>query len=48
MVTLLPLWATEIVEPMAGLISRARDHDDVDLIYVNDNFGNFTADFDEK
>jgi nicotinamidase-related amidase len=37
----------EIVDPMAGLISRARDHDDVDLIYVNDNFGNFTADFDD-
>lgn len=37
----------EIVDPMAGLIARARDHDDVDLIYVNDNFGNFTADFDD-
>jgi nicotinamidase-related amidase len=37
----------EIVDPMAGLISRARDHDDVDLIYVNDNFGNFTADFED-
>lgn len=37
----------DIVDPMAGLISRARDHDDVDLIYVNDNFGNFTADFDD-
>lgn len=37
----------DIVDPMAGLISRARDHDDVDLVYVNDNFGNFTADFDD-
>lgn len=37
----------DIVDPMAGLISRARDRDDVDLIYVNDNFGNFTADFDD-
>lgn len=37
----------EIVEPLAGLISRARERDDVDLIYVNDNYGDFTADFDE-
>ena len=37
----------DIIDPMAGLISRAREHDDVDLIYVNDNFGNFTADFDD-
>jgi nicotinamidase-related amidase len=37
----------EIVEPLAGLISRARDRDDVDLIYVNDNYGDFTAEFDD-
>ena len=37
----------EIVEPLAGLISRVRDRDDVDLIYVNDNYGDFTADFDD-
>jgi nicotinamidase-related amidase len=37
----------EIVDPLAGLVSRAREGDDVDLIYVNDNYGNFTADFDE-
>jgi nicotinamidase-related amidase len=27
--------------------SRARDSDDVDLVYVNDNFGDFTAQFSE-
>ena len=37
----------DIVDPMAGLISRACDRDDVDLIYVNDNYGDFTADFDD-
>jgi len=33
----------KIVDPLAGLISRARQHEDVDLIYVNDNYGDFTA-----
>lgn len=37
----------EIVDPLAGLIERARARNDVDLIYVNDNFGNFSADFDD-
>ena len=37
----------EIVDPLAGLISRARDRDDVDVIYVNDNYGDFTADFED-
>ena len=37
----------DIVDPLAGLISRARDRDDVDVIYVNDNYGDFTADFDD-
>lgn len=38
--------AAEIVEPLAGLIARARDaeHDGrADLIYVNDSYGDFTA-----
>jgi nicotinamidase-related amidase len=35
----------KIVDPLAGLIARARDRDDVDVIYVNDNYGDFTADF---
>jgi nicotinamidase-related amidase len=37
----------DIVDPLAGLISRAGERDDVDLIYVNDNCGDFTADFDD-
>jgi nicotinamidase-related amidase len=36
----------DIIEPLAGLISLARDRDDVDLIYVNDNYGDFTANQD--
>lgn len=38
---------TDIVDPLAGLVSRARERDDVDLIYVNDNYGDFSADFDD-
>ena len=34
---------SEIVKPLAGLISAAQKRDDVDLIYVNDNYGDFTA-----
>jgi nicotinamidase-related amidase len=37
----------DIVEPLAGLIARARQRDDVDLIYVNDNYGDFTANRDD-
>lgn len=37
----------EIIDPLADLFSRAREHDDVDLIYVNDNYGDFTADFND-
>ena len=37
----------EIVEPVAALIARARDRDDVDLIYVNDNYGDFAATRDD-
>ena len=39
--------AALIVEPLAGLIGVARDHDDVDLVYVNDNYGDFTATRDD-
>jgi nicotinamidase-related amidase len=37
----------EIIDPLAGLIANARERDDVDLIYVNDNYGDFTADHDD-
>jgi nicotinamidase-related amidase len=34
----------DIIDPLSRLIESARDRDDVDLIYVNDNYGDFTAD----
>ncbi len=34
-----------IVDPLADLIRRGRARDDVDVIYVNDNFGDFTGDW---
>jgi isochorismate hydrolase len=37
----------KIIEPLTDLVRRARDSDDVDLVYVNDNFGDFTAQFSE-
>lgn len=36
-----------IIDPLVGIIARARERDDVDLIYVNDNYGDFTADFSD-
>ena len=36
-----------IIDPLAGLVSVAREREDVDLIYVNDNYGDFTADHDD-
>jgi nicotinamidase-related amidase len=35
--------AARIVEPLAGLIERAREDDAVEVIYVNDNMGDFAA-----
>jgi nicotinamidase-related amidase len=37
----------DIVGPLAALIDRVRDRDDVELIYVNDNYGDFTATRDD-
>jgi len=34
----------DIIDPLAGIISVARERENVDLIYVNDNYGDFTAD----
>ncbi len=34
----------KIVDPLADLVTRSRDREDVDVIYVNDNYGDFTAD----
>jgi len=36
-----------IVEPLARLVAEARKRDDVDLIYVNDNYGDFSANQDD-
>ena len=33
----------DIIDPLTGLIAQARNRDDVDLVYVNDNYGDFTA-----
>ncbi|AWT55462.1 cysteine hydrolase family protein [Mycolicibacterium smegmatis] len=37
----------KIIDPLVKLIGTARDRDDVDLIYVNDNYGDFTAQFSD-
>ena len=37
----------DIIDPLAALISEADGRDDVDLIYVNDNYGDFTAEFSD-
>jgi nicotinamidase-related amidase len=36
-----------IVDPLAELIKQARERDDVELVYVNDNYGDFTATRDD-
>ena len=37
----------KIMDPLADLVRRARAADGVDLIYVNDNYGDFTAQFSD-
>lgn len=37
----------EIIDPLVSLIGKARSHENVDLIYVNDNYGDFAADFSD-
>jgi nicotinamidase-related amidase len=37
----------KVIEPLTDLVQRARDADHIDLIYVNDNYGDFTADFSD-
>ncbi|MEH3132463.1 MAG: cysteine hydrolase [Mycolicibacterium neoaurum] len=39
--------AAQIIEPLGDLIHRARARDDVTVIYVNDNYGDFTAVWDD-
>jgi nicotinamidase-related amidase len=35
------------IDPLADLVRRARKSDGVDLVYVNDNYGDFTAQFSD-
>jgi nicotinamidase-related amidase len=37
----------EIIDPLAELVESARKSDDVDLVYVNDNYGDFSAEFSD-
>lgn len=37
----------EIIDPLTKLVTAARDRDDVELIYVNDNYGDFSAEFSD-
>ncbi|AAS04576.1 cysteine hydrolase family protein [Mycobacterium avium] len=37
----------KIIEPLTGLVRRARESAGVDLVYVNDNYGDFTAQFSD-
>ncbi|HWF28136.1 MAG TPA: isochorismatase family cysteine hydrolase [Mycobacterium sp.] len=37
----------KIIDPLADLVRRARKSDDVDLVYINDNYGDFTAQFSD-
>lgn len=37
----------DVIHPLAGLIAKARTRDGVDVIYVNDNYGDFAADHDD-
>ncbi|CRZ13528.1 cysteine hydrolase family protein [Mycolicibacterium neworleansense] len=36
-----------IIDPLVGLIKSARSRENIDLIYVNDNYGDFTAQFSD-
>ena len=37
----------KIIDPLAELVRNARESDDVDVLYVNDNYGDFTAEFSD-
>ncbi|HTY33913.1 isochorismatase family cysteine hydrolase [Mycobacterium sp.] len=37
----------KIMDPLADLVRRARQADGVDLVYVNDNYGDFAAQFSD-
>lgn len=37
----------KIIDPLSDPVWRTRDAEDADLVYVNDNYGDFTADFSD-
>jgi nicotinamidase-related amidase len=37
----------KIIDPVADLVRRARERHDVDLVYVNDNYGDFSVGFSD-
>lgn len=37
----------KVIEPLTHLVRRARESGGVDLVYVNDNYGDFTAEFSD-
>jgi nicotinamidase-related amidase len=37
----------KIIDPLTDLVRRAREGRGVDLVYINDNYGDFTADFSD-
>jgi nicotinamidase-related amidase len=37
----------KVIEPISHIVKSACDDEDVDLVYVNDNYGDFTADFSD-
>jgi nicotinamidase-related amidase len=43
----LTMHVAEIIDPLTGLLAEASKRDDVDLIYINDNYGDFTAQFSD-
>lgn len=37
----------KIIDPLESLVKQSRHRDDVELVYVNDNYGDFTGGFDD-
>jgi nicotinamidase-related amidase len=35
----------QIIDPLSRLLRRAHQREDVDVVYINDNYGDFTANF---
>lgn len=38
---------SDIIDPLTSVVHRARGSGSVDLVYVNDNYGDFTAEFSD-